>query len=139
MILKLLLNTQMIWMIFIKILKNTIQIKKKKISIVFDDMIAGMLKKKKLNLRVTKLFIRKRKLKISLAFITQFFLDAHESVRLNSTHYFMKKIPSKQELRQIEFNHSSDIDFQENLKFLNLSNKIELKQSESIFPKNSKE
>ena len=102
-------------------------------------MIAAMLKKKKLNLIVTKLFIRKRKLKISLAFITQFFLDAHESVRLNSTHYFMKKIPSKQELRQIEFNHSSDIDFQENLKFLNLSNKIELKQSESIFPKNSKE
>ena len=59
-------------------------------------MIADMLKKKKLNLIVTKLFIRKKKLKISLAFITQFYLDVPESVRLNSTNCFIKKIPNKQ-------------------------------------------
>ena len=46
MIQKLLLNTQMIWIILIKILKNTIQIKKRKILIVFDDMIADMLSNK---------------------------------------------------------------------------------------------
>ena len=43
---KLLLNTQMIWMISTKILKNIIQIKKQKILIVFDDMIADMLSNK---------------------------------------------------------------------------------------------
>ena len=48
---KIFLNTQMILMIFIKILKNTIQIKKRKMLIVFDDMIADMLSNsnKKLN------------------------------------------------------------------------------------------
>ena len=45
--------------------------KKAKISIVFDDMIADMLSNKKLKLIVTALFIRDRKLNISLVFITQ--------------------------------------------------------------------
>ena len=56
MILKLLLNIQMIWMTFIKILKNTIQIKKRKILIVLDDIIADMLSDKKLNPIVAELF-----------------------------------------------------------------------------------
>ena len=56
MILKLLLNIQMIWMTFIKILKNTIQIKKRKILIVLDDIFADMLSDKKLNPIVTELF-----------------------------------------------------------------------------------
>ena len=38
-------------------------------------------------------------------------------MRLNSTHYFVMKIPNKQELQQTAFNHSSDIDFQD---FMNL-------------------
>ena len=62
MILKLLLNTLMIWMMFIKILNNTIQIKKAKILIVFDDIIADMLNNKKLNPVVTESFIRGKKL-----------------------------------------------------------------------------
>ena len=57
MILELLLNTRMIWVIFIKILKNTIQIKTRKILIVFDYMIADILSNKKLNPIVTELFI----------------------------------------------------------------------------------
>ena len=57
MIQKLLFNTQITWMIFVKILKSTIQIKKRKILIVFDDMIADMLSNKKLNPIVTELFI----------------------------------------------------------------------------------
>ena len=59
-------------MIFMKTLKNTTQIKNK-ILIVFDDMIADMLTNKKLNPIVTELFIRGRKLNISLVFITQLF------------------------------------------------------------------
>ena len=71
MILKLLLNTLMIWMIFKKILKNTIQIKKGKLLIIFDEMIADMFSSKKLNAIVSELFIIGRKLNISLVFITQ--------------------------------------------------------------------
>ena len=60
MILNLLLNTRMIWTIFTKILKNTIQIRDKKILIAFDDMITDMLSKKKCNPIITELFIRGR-------------------------------------------------------------------------------
>ena len=62
MILNLLLNTQMIWMIFKKTLQNKIQIKN---LIVFNDMIADMLSNEKLNPIVTESFIRGRKLNIS--------------------------------------------------------------------------
>ena len=44
-----LLNIQMIWMMFIKILMNTIQIKNENYWVFFDDMIADMLSNKKLN------------------------------------------------------------------------------------------
>ena len=60
MIQKLLLNTQMIWTIFIKILKNTIQVKNKKILIVLDDTIADTLNNKESNPVVTELFNRGR-------------------------------------------------------------------------------
>ena len=56
-------------MIFAKILKNTVQAKKREILIAFDDMIADMLSNKKPNPRVTELFIRGRKLSISLVFV----------------------------------------------------------------------
>ena len=62
----------MIWIIFIKILKNTTQTKKRKILNVFDDMIVNMLK---LNSIVTELFIGGRKLNIFVAFIMQFYFD----------------------------------------------------------------
>ena len=66
MIKELLLNIQMVWMIFIKLSKNTIQIKTKKILIVFDGIIADMVSNKKVNPVVTELFIRGRKVNISL-------------------------------------------------------------------------
>ena len=91
----------MIWMIFIKILKNTIQLKNKKTLIVFDDMIADMLNNKKLNPIVIELFIRGRKLNIYLAFITQSYFAVSKNIRLNSTHYFAMKIPNERELQQI--------------------------------------
>ena len=65
-----------------------------------------MLSNKKLNAVVTELFIRSRKVNISLVFITQFYFAVSNNVRLNSTHYFIMKIPNKRELQQITFNHS---------------------------------
>ena len=72
-----------------------------------------MRKNKILNPIVTELFIRGRKLNISLVFITQSYSAVPKNIRLNSTHYFVMKIPNKRKLQQIAFNHSSDIDFQE--------------------------
>ena len=72
-----------------------------------------MLSNKKLNPIVTELFIRGRKLNISLVFITQSYFAVPKNIRLNSTHYSVMKIPNKRELQQIVFNHSSHIDFQD--------------------------
>ena len=85
--------------------------KKRKILIVFDYAIVDMLSNKKLNPVVTELFIRDRKVNISLVFVTQSYIAMPKSIRLNSTHYFIMEIPKKQELHQIAFNHSSDIEF----------------------------
>ena len=80
-----------------------------KILIVFDNMIPDMINIKKLNSIVTDLFIRGRKLNISLAFITQSYFKVPEDVRLNSTQFLIMKIPNKRELQQIALNHPSDI------------------------------
>ena len=58
-----------------------------------------MLSNKKLNLVVTELLIRGRKLIISLAFIRQSCFVVPKNFRLNSTHYFIMKIPNKQEIQ----------------------------------------
>ena len=83
--------------------------KENKISTVFDDMIADMIHNKKLNSIITELFIRGRKLNISLVFITQSYFKVPKDVRLNTSHFFIAKIPNKRELQQIAINHSSDI------------------------------
>ena len=83
--------------------------KERKILIVFDDMIADMINNKKLNSIVTELFIRGRKLNISLVFITQSYFKVPKDVRLNTSHFFIAKIPNKRELQQIAINHLSDI------------------------------
>ena len=83
--------------------------KENKILIVFDDMIADMINNKKLNSIVTELFIRGRKLNISLVFITQSYFKVPKDVRLNTSHFFIAKILNKRELQQIAINHSSDI------------------------------
>ena len=61
--------------------------KKRKKLIVFNDMIADLISNKKLNSVVTELFIRGRKLSISLVFITQSCFKVPKDVRLNSTHF----------------------------------------------------
>ena len=63
-------------------------VKERKVLTVFDDMIADMINNKKVNSIVTDLFIRGRKLNISLVFITQSYFKVPEVVRLNSTPFF---------------------------------------------------
>ena len=69
--------------------------KENKILIVFDDMIADMVHNKKLYSIVTELFIRGKKLNISLVFITQSYFKVPKDVRLNTIHFFISKIPNK--------------------------------------------
>ena len=90
--------------------------KERKILIVFDNMIADMINNKKLNSIVTKLFIRGRKLNISIVLITQSYLKVPKDVRLNFTNFFIMKIPNKRELQQIALNHSSDINSKDFIK-----------------------
>ena len=87
--------------------------KKRKILIAFDNMIADRLSNKKLSPIVTKLFIRGRKLNISLDFFIQSNFAVPNNTRLNQTHYCVMKIPNKRQFQQIAFNHSSDIDFKD--------------------------
>ena len=77
-----------------------------------------MINNNKLNPIVTKLFIGGIKLNISIVFITQSYFKVAKDVRLNSTHFFIMKIPNKRELQQIALNHSSDIDFKD---FMNIT------------------
>ena len=64
-------------------------------------MIAGMPSNKKLNPKVTELFTRRKKLNISLVFITQAYFVVLQSIILNSTYYFVMKIRRTIELEQI--------------------------------------
>ena len=88
-------------------------------------MIADMINNKKLSSIVTELFIRGRKLNISLVFITQSYFKVPKEVRLNCTHFFIVKIPNKRELQQIALNHSSDISSDD---FINIYKKYTVKQ-----------
>ena len=63
------------------------------------------------------MFIRGRKLNISLVFITQSYFSVQEDVRLNSTHYFIMKLSNERELQNIAINHSADTDHQD---FMNI-------------------
>ena len=73
--------------------------KENKILIVFDDLIADMINSKKLNSLVSELFIRGRKLNISIVFITQSYFKVPKDVRLNTTHFSIVKIPNRVRVR----------------------------------------
>ena len=90
--------------------------RKRKILIVFDAMIADIMANKKFQSIIKELFIRCRKLNISLLFITQSYFSAPKDVRLNSAHYFIMKIYNKRELQNIAVNHSVDIDYKDFMK-----------------------
>ena len=85
--------------------------RKRKILIVFDDVIADIMKNKAFQVIIKELFIRCRKVNISLVFITESYFSVPKDVRLNLTHYLIMKINSMQELQNIALNHSADIDY----------------------------
>ena len=89
--------------------------RRRKILIIFDDMIADVMANKKFQSIIKELFIRCRKLNISLVFITQSYFSVPKDVRLNSTHFIMK-INNKRELQNIAINHSADIDYKDFMK-----------------------
>ena len=90
--------------------------RRRKILIVFDDMIADIMTNKKFQSIIKELFIRCRKLNISLVFITQSYFSVPKDVRLNSTHYLIMKINNRRELQNIAINHSADIDYKDFMK-----------------------
>ena len=90
--------------------------RRRKKLIVFDDMIADIMTNKKFQAIIKELFIRCRKLNISLVFITQSYFSVSKDVRLNSTHYLIMKINSNRESKNNAVNHSADIDYKDFVK-----------------------
>ena len=110
-----LLSDQIRWMTFMRILMITIQAEKEN-EMFFDDMIPDIMANKKSQAINKELFVRCRKLNISLVFITQSYFYVPKDVRLNSTRYLIMKINSKRELKNIAINHSADIDYKDFIK-----------------------
>ena len=94
--------------------------RRRKILMVFDDMIADIMTNKKFQAIIKELCIRCRKINLSLVFITQSYFSVPKDVRLNSTDYFIMKINYKinykRELQNIAINHSADIDYKDFIK-----------------------
>ena len=85
--------------------------RKRKILIVYDDMIADIMTNKKFQAIIKELFIRCRKLNISLVFITQSLFSVPKDFRLNSKHCLIMKINNKRKLQSIAISHFADIDY----------------------------
>ena len=86
-------------------INNYNPIRKRKRLIVLDDMIADIMTNKKFQAIIKELFIRCRKLNISLVFITQSYFSVPKDVRLNLTHYLIMKINNRKELQNIAIDH----------------------------------
>ena len=79
-------------------------------------MVPDIMTNKKFRAIFKELFIRCRKLDISLVFITQPYLRVPKDMTLNSTHYLIMKIHNRRELEQIATDHSADINYKDFLK-----------------------
>ena len=90
--------------------------RKRKILIVFDDMIADIMTNKKFQSIMKELFIRCIKLNIWVVFITQAYFSVPKDGRLNSRHYLIMKINNKRKLQNIAINHSAGTDCQDFIK-----------------------
>ena len=84
--------------------------------IVFDDMIADIMINRRFQAIIKELFIRCRKLNISLTFITQSYFSFLNHVRLSSAHYLIVKINNRRKLQNIAIDHSADIDYKDFMK-----------------------
>ena len=91
--------------------------------IIFDDMIADIMRSEKFKAIVKELFIRCRKLNISIVFITQSYFRTPKDVRLNSTHCILMKIGSKKEFKNIPEEKSGYLDYKDFLKIYNYCTK----------------
>ena len=112
-----LLSAQIEWMTFIRILIDDYNPStKRKTLIVFDDMIADIMTNKKIQAILKELFIGCKKVNISLVFITQSYFSVPKDVKLNSTHYLIKRINNRKKLQNIVINHSVDIDYNDFLR-----------------------
>ena len=87
----------------------------KKVLIIFDDIMGS----EKFKAIVKELFIRCRKLNISIVFITQSYFRTSTDAKLNSTHYILMKISTKKELTSIAEENSGHLDFKDILKIYN--------------------
>ena len=76
--------------------------RKRKILIVFDDMISHVMSDKKVQKILKEVSIRCRKLNILLCFLTQSYFSVPKDVRLNCTHYINFKLNNKRESQNIE-------------------------------------
>ena len=79
-------------------------------------MIANIMTNRIFQVIIKELFIRCRKLNMSLAFITQSFFSVAKDVRLNSTHYLIMKMNNRRELQNIAINHSAETDYKDFMK-----------------------
>ena len=86
--------------------------RKRKVLLIFYDMISHVMSDKKAQQILKDLFIRY----ISLCFLTQSYFSVPEDVRLNCTHSILFKLHNKRELQNIAINHSADIDYKDFIK-----------------------
>ena len=85
----------------------------RKVLIIFDNMISHVMSHKKAQQILKDLFIRCRKLNISICFLTQSYFSVPKDVRLNCTHYILFKLNNRRELQNIAINHTADIDYKD--------------------------
>ena len=104
-------------------IKNYYKNRDKKVLIVFDDMISDIEYNKDFKKIIKELFYRGRKINISIVFITQSYFRALKDIRLNSTHYILKKISNKKELKKIAEEESDHLNYKDFLKVYNYSTK----------------
>ena len=95
----------------------------KKVLVVFGDMIADIMRNEKFRAIIKELFIRCRKLNISIVFITQSYFRTPKDARLNSTHCILMKIGNKKELKSIAEEKSGHLDYKDFLKMYNYCTK----------------
>ena len=86
-------------------------------------MISHVMSDKKAQQVLKDLFIRCRKLNISLCFLTQSYFSVPKDVRLNCTHYILFKLNNRRELQNISVNHSADIDYRDFIKIYRVCTK----------------
>ena len=98
--------------------------RKRKVLIIFDDMTSRVMSDKKAQQVLKDLFIRCRKLNISLCFLTQNYLSVPKDVRLNCTHYVLFKLHNKRELQNIAINRSADSDYKNFIKIYSDCTKV---------------